>query len=248
MAIDGTIVHANSHALKFFGYTSGELIGQLAETLIAERYRDKHSQQRQGYFQQPHVRPMDSRLKLFGRHRNGDDVPVEISLSPLYTAGRMMAVVTIRDFTDQRRFHRQLKQLNETLELRVEQRTAELSATNQILKNEVRERKKAEEKIRRINEDLAVAHEQAVAANMTKSHFLANMSHELRTPLNAIIGYSELLQLIAAEKNDASLHAGLDKVKRSGTHLFAIIRGPSAFARYASAASGYNDVYASEPV
>lgn len=223
MSIDGTIIHVNSHALDLFGYTNGELIGQLVEILVAERYRDKHPQQRQSYFTEPHVRPMGSNLDLFGRHRNGDDIPVEISLAPLCTDAGVMAVATIRDLTNQRLFQQQLKQLNQTLESRVEERTSELSATNLRLQNEVRDRQKAEEEIRRINADLEVAHAQAVAANMTKSQFLANMSHELRTPLNAIIGYSELLQLIAAEKNDPSMHADLDKIKRSGTHLLAII-------------------------
>ena len=37
-------------------------------------------------------------------------------------------------------------------------------------------------------------------ASQHKSQFLANMSHELRTPLNAIIGYSEMLQEEAEEK------------------------------------------------
>ncbi len=60
----------------------------------------------------------------------------------------------------------ELKQLNEDLEERVEQRTKELK----------------------------VARDQADAANRIKSDFVTNLSHELRTPLTSIVGFTEALK------------------------------------------------------
>ena len=71
--------------------------------------------------------------------------------------------------------------------------------------------------------ELAAARDAADEANRTKSSFLANMSHELRTPLNAIIGYSEILQEDAADKNDNEPIDDLQKIESAGRHLLSLI-------------------------
>ena len=70
---------------------------------------------------------------------------------------------------------------------------------------------------------LTAARDQAEAMSRTKSSFLANMSHELRTPLNAIIGYSEILQEDAADKDDKEPIDDLQKIESAGRHLLGLI-------------------------
>jgi signal transduction histidine kinase/DNA-binding response OmpR family regulator/HAMP domain-containing protein len=70
---------------------------------------------------------------------------------------------------------------------------------------------------------LTAARDQAEAMSRTKSSFLANMSHELRTPLNAIIGYSEILQEDAADKEDKGPIDDLQKIESAGRHLLGLI-------------------------
>jgi signal transduction histidine kinase len=70
---------------------------------------------------------------------------------------------------------------------------------------------------------LAMQGERLARANMVKTEFLASMSHELRTPLSAILGFADLL--ITSPKEQLSLRAreSLERIKRNGEHLLALI-------------------------
>jgi PAS domain S-box-containing protein len=137
--------------------------------------------------------------------------------NPLYLQGIAF------DITARKRAEEALRRAHDDLERRVGERTAELARANVVLVQEIRERERVEGELRRANADLVVLHERAVEASQVKSTFLANMSHELRTPLNAIIGYSELLQELAAKKVAKDPSADLEKINRAGKHLLAII-------------------------
>lgn len=95
-----------------------------------------------------------------------------------------------------------LADYNQTLEQKVQQRTAELA---QSIKEASKARKIAEQ------------------ANQAKSTFLANMSHELRTPMNAIIGYSEMLHEEAEDLGHEDFIPDLQKIHSAGKHLLGLI-------------------------
>jgi signal transduction histidine kinase len=80
-----------------------------------------------------------------------------------------------------------------------------------------------EQRITARTEELAIARDQALEANRTKSAFLANMSHELRTPLNAIIGYSDILTEDIEELGGEDMLADLSNIRNAGTHLLTLI-------------------------
>ena len=79
------------------------------------------------------------------------------------------------------------------LEDRVRARTRELAEANQLLREEVDERKRIEAERLVLLESEQRARAEAEAVNRLKDEFLATLSHELRTPLNAILGWSFLL-------------------------------------------------------
>jgi signal transduction histidine kinase len=84
----------------------------------------------------------------------------------------------------------------------------------------------------RLNRDrLAVAKEEAEAANRAKTEFLANIGHELRTPLNAIIGFSTMMRDRTYGPLAARYVEYAAAIAESGAHLLAVINGILDMAR-----------------
>ncbi len=77
--------------------------------------------------------------------------------------------------------------------------------------------------LKRAEEKLLLAKEQAEAGSRAKSQFLATMSHELRTPMHAILGYTELItDNIYGEVPD-KIRGVIGRVEHNGRHLLGLI-------------------------
>jgi len=98
----GIVRHANARAEALFGYDRTELVERSMELLIPERMRRAHDAHVLAYFQRPYARPMGSGLQLFGRRKDGVELPLEVCLSPLPGERGSAVVVSIRDVTERR--------------------------------------------------------------------------------------------------------------------------------------------------
>ena len=94
---EGRIILSNSRTEEMFGYTKSEMIDMPIELLIPERYRKQHVHFRHQYYAQPHVRPMGAGLEIVGLHRDGYEIPIEISLSAMTSNVQISVIAFIRD-------------------------------------------------------------------------------------------------------------------------------------------------------
>ncbi len=106
---EGKIQLANVQTEKLFGYPREDLIGKPLELLIPERFRGTHAGHVRRYTAKPTTRTMGSGLELHGRRRDGTDVPVEVSLSPVRWGGVMSICAAIRDISDRLRMEASAK-------------------------------------------------------------------------------------------------------------------------------------------
>src|SRR5262249_60024520 len=75
------------------------ILGLPRERRLRERFRATHRKHRGGFAAQTKPRPMGVGLTLYGRHKDGHEFPVEISLSPVTATIGPLVVAAVRDAT-----------------------------------------------------------------------------------------------------------------------------------------------------
>jgi PAS domain S-box-containing protein len=95
----GTIDLANPAAERLFGYAPAEMVGLPVEALVPDAVRGRHTRLREGFADRPSARPMGPTARLVAQHRDGQQIPVEIMLSPMRLDERLVTIAIVRDVT-----------------------------------------------------------------------------------------------------------------------------------------------------
>jgi len=112
---DGNIVLVNREVERLFGYTRDELLGKSIEVLVPDRFRQRHPGFRAVFADDPQTRAMGVGRDLFGLHKDGTEVPVEIALNPIETEEGVFVLSSIVDISARKQAEQEQAGLEEQL-------------------------------------------------------------------------------------------------------------------------------------
>lgn len=100
----GRILVFNQAAEQCFGYCADEVIGKEVGLLLPQRYRSKHGHEVLSFAHGSGsaVRPMGARREVMGRRKNGEEFPVEASISRNTIDGKTILTAVNRDITERK--------------------------------------------------------------------------------------------------------------------------------------------------
>ena len=133
----GKIAIVNRQAEEMFGYDRREMLGKTIELLLPDRVRDRHVVHRDTYLRTPRLRPMGSGMELVARRNDGSEFPVEISLSPVQSAGGKFVSSVIRDVTRRKRMEDEIVAARREAERANKANSAFLAAASHDLRQPV---------------------------------------------------------------------------------------------------------------
>ncbi|MHB8291738.1 MAG: response regulator [bacterium] len=186
---NGKITEFNKGGEKILGFSKKDIIGTFASDLYFNKI------ERDEILNILHTEHFVQNYETVLKRKNNNLANISLTISRiLNNKGEIIGTIGIsKDITEKKKYEKELKNLNENLELKIIDRTKQLE-------NSIKELAKA---------------------NELKSKFIANMSHELRTPLNAIIGYSDLL-IDSSDITDKHKKY-INNILVSGKHLLQLI-------------------------
>jgi len=177
--LEGHITSWNRGAERLYGYTAAEVLGQPITLLIPPDLPDELPAILERLRRGEHIEHYETqRLR-----KDGTRIEVSLTISPIRdSTGRIIGASKIaRDITDRKRADAALRQARDSLEQRVQERTADLEAANAALRREIAERRHAEEELYRLEREA-----QRVQHFVLLGRLAAGVAHEIRNPLGAI--------------------------------------------------------------
>lgn len=218
----GVIQLANKKGIEILGYTEKELLGKYWWDFFALDSEKAES------FKKVFANGYHSEFDFFENEliaKSGQTIIVSWRNAPILNKSKNLTglICSGVDITQQRKIENRILELNSELEERVDERTEELAdAVNQLLEinkqlqHEIKERKTAENNLRK-------AFKKEKDLNELKSRFVSMASHEFRTPLSTILSSADLIEAYQQPEQQEKREKHINRIKSSVTNLTSIL-------------------------
>jgi len=144
----GIISYWNPAAVRIFGYTRKAALGRpVVDLLVPHQYHQPFREGMAEFLRNGKGPVMGKTMDLSAIRKEGTEFPVEVSFSSVRVKKQWHAVGIIRDITGRKLQEEELSRYRDSLEVLVEERTAELSRANRRLEQEISDRKIAEKSL-----------------------------------------------------------------------------------------------------
>lgn len=218
------IVFANPALAQILGYTVQELLDMSPEQSRSLVHSEDQGPFFRGYLARRANRAAARQFTFRVIHKDGSSRWVEVRASPIEFSGAPAVQANFVDISDRRQAEEELKRHQEHLEGLVEERTAELEAASESLRQEVAERKRAQEVLTRKARELE-------RSNAELEQFAYVASHDLQEPLRMVTSFLQLLQERCEEALDETAREFIEHAKEGASRMQALIRDLLRFSR-----------------
>jgi len=205
----GKIESLNPAALKLFGYTIDEVIGQNISKLMPEPDKGRHDSYLAHYNNTGEKHIIGKGREVKGLRKDGSTFPFRLAVSEVQYESRKIYTGFIHDLSKEKEAEERLQEYAAELESLVEERTKSLKKTVTAL--------------REAKEEVSLSLEKEKELNQMKSRFVSMASHEFRTPLSSVQLSASLIEKYAQPFQNSNIEKHVQKIKNAVGNLTTIL-------------------------